>query len=76
MAITGQKIINSLNVEAVYDPDINTHHHFRCIRCNSIRDFHDKNYDNIAVPEEINKQFTALNKRVVLEGLCNKCRRR
>jgi len=59
-----------------YDPDIHTHHHFRCIRCNNIIDLHNKNYDNIAVPEEINKQFTVLNKKVVLEGLCDKCRKR
>jgi Fur family peroxide stress response transcriptional regulator len=59
-----------------YDPDMDTHHHFRCIQCNSIIDFHNANYDNIAVPEEINKQFTVLNKKVVLEGLCNKCRGR
>jgi Fur family peroxide stress response transcriptional regulator len=59
-----------------YDPNMDTHHHFRCIQCNSIIDFHSKNYDNIAVPEEINKQFTVISKKVVLEGLCNKCRRR
>jgi len=59
-----------------YDPDMNIHHHFRCIRCNNIIDFHNKAYDNIAVPEEINKQFTVINKKVVLEGLCSKCRRR
>lgn len=58
-----------------YDPDIDTHHHFRCIQCNNIIDFHNKAYDNIAVPEEISKQFTVMNKKVVLEGLCDKCRR-
>lgn len=59
-----------------YDPDMNTHHHFRCIQCDSIIDFHNKELDNITVPEEINKQFTVINKKVVLEGLCSKCRRR
>jgi Fur family peroxide stress response transcriptional regulator len=58
-----------------YDPDIDIHHHFRCIRCNNIIDFQNKAYDNIAVPEEISKQFTVMNKKVVLEGLCNKCKR-
>src|SRR4030043_1706822 len=58
-----------------YDPDMEIHHHFRCIQCNSIIDFHNKEFDNITVPEEINKQFTVLNKKVVLEGLCSKCRR-
>ena len=59
-----------------YDPDMNNHHHFRCMQCNSIIDFHNKNYDNIAVPEDIKKQFTVINKKVVLEGLCDKCRKR
>jgi len=59
-----------------YDSDLDTHHHFRCIQCNNIVDFYNKEYDNITVPEEINKQFTVINKKVVLEGLCSKCRRR
>jgi len=59
-----------------YDPDMDIHHHFRCIECGSIIDFHNKEYDNITVPEEINKQFTVISKKVVLEGLCSKCRRR
>src|SRR4030066_1866053 len=57
-----------------YDPDIDKHHHFRCIQCNNIIDFYNKEYDNITVPEKINKQFTVINKKVILEGLCNKCK--
>ena len=56
-----------------YDPDITTHHHFRCIQCNNIIDFYNKAYDNITVPQEIQTQCTVLNKKVVLEGLCDKC---
>jgi len=58
-----------------YDSDMDNHHHFRCMQCNSIIDFHSKNYDNIAVPEDIKKRFTVINKKVVLEGLCDKCRK-
>ena len=58
-----------------YDPDMDTHHHFRCIQCNSIIDFHNREFDNITVPDEINKQFTVISKKVVLEGLCSKCRK-
>jgi Fur family peroxide stress response transcriptional regulator len=58
-----------------YDPNIDTHHHFRCIKCHSIIDFQNKAYNNITIPEEIQKEFTVLNKKVVLEGFCNKCRR-
>jgi Fur family peroxide stress response transcriptional regulator len=59
-----------------YDPDMDLHHHFRCIQCGSIIDVYNRVFDNITVPEEINKQFTVINKKVVLEGLCSKCRRR
>lgn len=57
-----------------FDPDIESHHHFRCVKCNTIIDFDHELYDNIEVPEKINKKFTVLNKKVLLQGYCNKCR--
>jgi len=57
-----------------YDPDLDVHHHLRCIQCGLIIDFHHKEYDNLAVPEDIDTQFTVTRKKVVLEGLCGKCR--
>lgn len=56
-----------------YDPDIEAHHHFRCLRCDRIVDFHHAEIDDITVPEEIEKQFLVVRKRIVLEGLCKKC---
>jgi Fur family peroxide stress response transcriptional regulator len=58
-----------------YDPDMDIHHHFRCIQCGSIIDLYNRDFDNIAVPEEINKKFKVISKKVVLEGLCSKCRK-
>ena len=59
-----------------FDPNIKNHHHFRCIKCNAIIDFDYKLYDNIEVPEKINKKFVVRNKKVLLEGYCNKCRKK
>jgi Fur family peroxide stress response transcriptional regulator len=59
-----------------YDPNTDSHHHFRCMQCNKIIDFYSKEYDNMAVPEEIKKQFTVFNKRVVLEGICDRCKKK
>jgi Fur family peroxide stress response transcriptional regulator len=56
-----------------FDPNTEPHHHFRCIKCNKIIDFHHRSFNNIKIPEEIQRQFTVLNKRVVIEGICNKC---
>jgi len=57
-----------------YDPDIENHHHFRCVSCSTIIDFEHKPYDDIIIPGDLKKRFTVLNKKVLLEGYCDKCR--
>lgn len=56
-----------------FDPDTRNHHHFRCTKCGNIIDFHSELYDNLEIPEEIKKGFKVTKKRVILEGICNKC---
>lgn len=56
-----------------FDPNTDLHHHFRCIKCNKIIDFQHKSFDRIKIPQDIQKQFTVLSKRVLLEGICDKC---
>ncbi|MBM3293477.1 MAG: transcriptional repressor [Candidatus Aminicenantes bacterium] len=69
------KVVEGYGQAKRYDPDIGIHHHFRCIRCGRIIDFLNKDYDDIAVPKEIDRQFTVTSKKVVLEGLCGKCKK-
>jgi Fur family peroxide stress response transcriptional regulator len=69
------KVVEGYGQAKRYDPDLGIHHHFRCIRCGRIIDFQNKDYDDIAVPAEINKRFTVTSKKVVLEGLCDECRK-
>ena len=56
-----------------FDGNIKKHHHFKCIKCNNLFDFNFDAYHDIKVPEEIEKQFTILNSRIIFEGICNKC---
>ena len=58
-----------------FDPNIDNHHHFRCVKCSRIVDFNNKSYDNLRIPENIKNHFRVINKRVVLEGLCDKCKK-
>ncbi|MFC2164065.1 Fur family transcriptional regulator [Acidobacteriota bacterium] len=58
-----------------YDPETENHHHFRCVNCNTIIDFDYKLYDDIEVPKDIENRYTVLNKKVLLEGYCNSCRK-
>jgi len=57
-----------------FDPDIDNHHHLFCVKCNRIIDFYSKEYDDIKIPEIIIEKYTVLGKKVVLEGICDKCR--
>lgn len=58
-----------------FDPDLEQHHHFRCIRCNGIVDFQEEAFDEIDIPVNISRKFTVLHKKVVLEGVCGNCRK-
>jgi Fur family peroxide stress response transcriptional regulator len=58
-----------------FDPNTELHHHFRCIKCNKIIDIRHKSFDRIKIPQDIQKQFTVLSKRVLLEGICDKCKK-
>lgn len=57
-----------------FEPNLHQHHHFRCIKCYTIYDFENDAYNDIAVPESVRKQGVIINKRVVLEGICSKCK--
>jgi len=56
-----------------YDSKVENHHHFRCVNCGSLIDFDYQPYDNLIVPGDIIKRFTVTNKKVLLEGYCDKC---
>ena len=56
-----------------FDSDMSCHHHFHCVKCHEIMDFYSDEYDNLQIPESIENKFTVLNKRVVLNGICDKC---
>lgn len=59
-----------------FDPDMDSHHHFHCVRCGKIVDFYSDEFDNLGIPDFIQNDFTVYSKRVVLNGLCTKCRKR
>ncbi len=56
-----------------FDPDMDNHHHFHCIHCGKIVDFFSDEFDNLGIPDSKLNGFTVFSKRVVLNGLCNKC---
>ncbi len=59
-----------------FDGRLETHQHFKCIKCKRIFDFHYKTFDNIPVPKNISRRFTVLKKTVYFEGICDLCKKR
>ena len=57
-----------------FDGQLETHQHFKCVKCKRIIDFHYKPFDNIEVPKNISRRFTVLRKTVYFEGVCDVCR--
>jgi len=70
------KVVEGSGEPKRFDPDLENHHHVRCVQCNTIVDFQEKSFDKITVPARIGKDFTIISKCVVLEGLCQKCRKK
>jgi Fur family peroxide stress response transcriptional regulator len=69
------KVVEGYGKPKRFDPDIDNHHHFQCVKCHKIIDFHNKTYDKIEIPNDIKNKLTVLNKKVVLEGICDKCKK-
>ena len=59
-----------------FDGGLETHQHFRCIKCNKIIDFNCRGLENIKLPAAIRENFTILAKTVYLEGICSYCKKR
>ncbi len=58
-----------------YDPDMESHHHFRCTECDRIVDFREKSFDNLPIPAIIKNQVVVSHVKVILEGVCEQCRK-
>jgi Fur family peroxide stress response transcriptional regulator len=56
-----------------YDPDIDPHHHLRCLRCGVIIDFHHSPFDRLSLPKRKLKDFRVLAQKVVVSGICRQC---
>lgn len=57
-----------------FDPDTKSHHHFICAGCNDIVDVYNQDLDRLKVTSGIPEAYTIISKRVVIHGICEKCR--
>ncbi|MEA3506353.1 MAG: Fur family transcriptional regulator [Elusimicrobiota bacterium] len=70
------KTVESFDGVKRFDSDPGQHHHLLCVKCNKIIDFYSKEYDSLSIPVSIKKKHKIIGKRVVLEGVCERCRKK
>ena len=56
-----------------FDGNLESHQHFKCIKCKKIFDFQYKEFENIQVPQKLGRKFKVLRTAVYVEGLCRAC---
>lgn len=59
-----------------FDGNVESHQHFKCLKCKRIIDFHYEPFDDIEVPPEIARKFEIRRKSIYFEGLCDRCRKK
>ncbi len=69
------KLVEGYGEDRRFEPNLDQHHHFRCLKCHAIYDFHCDSYDELPIPKDVGKYGLVVGRRVVLEGICVKCRK-
>jgi len=59
-----------------FDPVMDNHHHFHCVKCGNITDFRSEEYSSLGIPDEIQDGCIVFTKRIVLNGICKECRKK
>lgn len=68
------RVVEGYSGGRCFDPNMEPHHHLRCMKCYSVIDFYNRTYDELRLPKKLPGNFKVLNKKVVLEGLCKNCK--
>jgi len=58
---------------ARFDANLDPHHHFVCVKCGLTRDFHSKDFDDLAPPDSLKAFGRVEATHVEARGLCLEC---
>jgi len=69
-------VVRKLNLtgrQSFFDANLKAHHHFICERCGLIEDIYWPEFDNSALPGELEKVGRVQARHLELHGTCRKC---
>ena len=58
-----------------FDANLDSHQHFKCIKCKRIVDFEHEPFEHVRAPENLPRGFEVLRTTVYVEGVCDLCRK-
>lgn len=56
-----------------FEPNLDPHHHYVCVRCGAVQDFCSKELDGLLVPEAVQQLGSVVGTQVEVRGLCSAC---
>lgn len=56
-----------------FEPNLEPHHHYICVRCGSVQDFRSDELDGLHLPEAIKQLGSIVGTQVEVRGLCSTC---
>lgn len=67
------KKLHISNDRTLFDSNIDQHHHFVCSRCKKVEDIYWPDFDQTALPEDIDKIGAIQARHLELHGVCSEC---
>jgi Fur family peroxide stress response transcriptional regulator len=65
--------VEVLDDQIRYDPDTEPHHHFVCVRCKRIEDFHWPDFDGMQAPSRLTSLGRTFSRHAEFRGVCTQC---
>ncbi len=67
------KTLHLMGERAVFDANLDKHHHFVCTRCKKIEDVYWPDFDSTKLPDEFKNLGLIQSRHLELHGLCPHC---
>ena len=69
-------IVGTSHERLRFDANMGMHHHFVCVHCGLIRDFHTPTIDTSTMPEEAKTYGDPVSLHLEVKGVCHACQAR
>lgn len=56
-----------------FDANMNSHHHFICLKCGMTHDFYSEQFDRLKIPDAVKSLGSVKTSQVEVRGICLRC---